>query len=174
MSRVVSGAATLLVVMLCLAGCSAPSEGAHGDTEAAAVAEEHGDSSTEAEGEHAEEPAESEHGEATEAEPSGDHGEEGPVELPVGFPSKDVPLVDHELLHVSNSGGIWGVWVASEDLAGDLAAATTLLLDAGFTQRASDPAYGEFGGEKFQLRVIASDSAKYGSSLNYIVMPVAP
>jgi len=111
---------------------------------------------------------------AASAEPSAiEHGAaEEVVAYPVGFPKSDVPMLDGELLHVINSGGIWGAWIASEDPVADLATATALLVDAGYEHAITDPAYGEFVGEDFQLRVVASSDNTYGPSLYYMISPL--
>ena len=112
---------------------------------------------------------------AASAEPSAsaEHGAaEEVVAYPVGFPKSDVPMLEGELLHVINSGGIWGAWIASEDPIADLATATDLLVAAGYEHTITDPAYGEFVGENFHLRVVASNDNTYGPSLYYMISPL--
>jgi hypothetical protein len=113
-----------------------------------------------------------EHGAEPAAAAHGEEGEETYAFLPLSFPVDDVPLVDGELLNVSQSGGIWSIWYESHDLSGDLAAAASLLLGAGYEQNVADPAYGEFADAHYMLRVVASESDTYGPSLYYMILPL--
>ncbi|MBN9239969.1 MAG: hypothetical protein BGO97_09680 [Micrococcales bacterium 70-64] len=108
-----------------------------------------------------EEPA---HGESSSAEGGAD-GEV--VGYPVGFPKEDVPLFDGTLLHFAHAGNIWAAFVESKDLVADLATASQLLLDAGYTQTLAADGYAEFTNPDRSLRVVAAVDATWGSCLMY-------
>lgn len=88
--------------------------------------------------------------------------------LPLGFPSK-VPLPDAPILHVGHPGNIWSAWLYSEDLAGDLAAATALLTAAGYTPTNAGDGWADFHGSDYEVRIVALDDPTYGSSLAYTI-----
>ncbi|MEO8094715.1 MAG: hypothetical protein ABI632_07255 [Pseudolysinimonas sp.] len=94
------------------------------------------------------------------------------VALPDGFPTADVPLIPGTILAADHPGNIWGVWIASTDLPGDLAKATQLLVDAGYDNVIALPDYGDFHGTKYQVHVTAKVDPKYGSSIAYAFYPV--
>ena len=88
-----------------------------------------------------------------------------------GFPS-DVPIIDGTVVHASHPGNIWAVWVASDDLAGDMAKATQLLVDAGFENVIVTDEYRDFHGTEYQVHVTAKDDPNYGSTIAYSYYPV--
>lgn len=102
------------------------------------------------------------HGESSSAEGGAD-GEV--VGYPVGFPKDDVPLFDGTLLHFAHAGNIWAAFVESKDLVADLATASQLLLDAGYTQTLAADGYAEFTNPDRSLRVVATVDATWGSCL---------
>jgi hypothetical protein len=89
------------------------------------------------------------------------------VSLPDGFPSDKVPIIPGTILHANHTGNIWGVWVASSDLAGDMAKATQLLVDAGYDNVIPGTSYADFHGTEYQVHVTAKDDPKYGPSIAY-------
>jgi hypothetical protein len=89
--------------------------------------------------------------------------------LPLGFPSKEVPLLDGPILHVSHPGNIWAAWVYSEDLPGDLAKATTQLTAAGYEQTNAGEGWADFHGLDYEVRVVGLVDDKFGSSLAYTI-----
>lgn len=106
---------------------------------------------------------ESAHGESSSAD-----GAEGEVVgYPVGFPKDDVPLLDGTLLHFAHAGNIWAAFVESKGLVADLATASQLLIDAGYTQTLSAEGYAEFSNPDRVLRVVAAVDATWGSCLMY-------
>lgn len=131
-----------LAVVLLLAGCSAEAPPEHPAEAASETASESG---------------------------SGEHATDEPVAFPPGFPTDRVPLFDGTLLHVAHPGNLWAAWIESADLVADLAAASQLLLDAGFTQTAGADGWGDFTDGDRSLRIIASVDATYGSSLQYTI-----
>jgi len=112
----------------------------------------------------AEAPAESEQGAS---EGGHETSEEGPVAYPPGYPVEQVPVTDGELLHVAHPGNVWATWIASDDLVGDLAAATALLVEAGYTVTAQAEGYADLTHPDRVLRVVASVDNTWGSSLAY-------
>jgi hypothetical protein len=86
---------------------------------------------------------------------------------PDGFPSDKVPLISGTILHAAHAGNIWGVWIASTDLAGDMAKATKLLVDAGYDNVIAGTSYSDFHGTEYQVHVTAKVDKTYGSSLAY-------
>ncbi len=91
-------AASAALLVLALAGCSAPAEASpHAETTAS---------------------------------------EEAVVAYPPGFPTDRIPMFEGTLLHVAHPGNLWAAWIESEDFVADLAAATGLLVDAGFSPSA--------------------------------------
>ncbi|CAN5186855.1 hypothetical protein BH11ACT4_BH11ACT4_23160 [soil metagenome] len=91
------------------------------------------------------------------------------VDLPIGFPDKQVPLVDGPILHVSHPGNVWAAWVGSADLAGDLQRATGLLTAAGFQNTNAGPAFADFHGADYEVRIVAVVDDTYGSTLAYTI-----
>lgn len=89
------------------------------------------------------------------------------VTLPDGFPSDEVPIIDGTIVAANHPGNIWAVWVASDDLAGDMEAATTLLLNAGYANVITTDEYRNFHGTKWQVHVTAKDDPTYGSTIAY-------
>lgn len=87
--------------------------------------------------------------------------------LPDGFPTADVPLISGPILHASHTGNIWGVWIGSTNLAGDLAKATVALEAAGYENVILSDDYADFHGSKYQVHVVAKDDPKYGPSVLY-------
>jgi len=132
-------AITALALAIVLSGCSAASGAGH-DAPAAAEGAA----------------AEGAHGEAAEV-----------VAFPMGFPVDDLPMPDGELLHVAHPGDTWAAWVASDDLVADLAEATSLLVDAGYTLTNSADGFAEFTHPDRMVRIIASVDGSWGSSLAY-------
>lgn len=57
--------------------------------------------------------------------------------------------------------------MASDDLAGDIAKATQLLVDAGFENLIATDTYGDFHGSEYQVHVSAKDDPTYGSTIAY-------
>jgi len=110
---------------------------------------------------------------AASADEAGSHGESSSSEdgevvgYPVGFPKEDVPLFDGTLLHFAHAGNIWAAFVESQDLVADLATASQLLLDAGYTQTLAADGYAEFTNPDRSLRVVAAVDATWGSCLMY-------
>ena len=129
------------VLLLVLAGCAAGDPAEH-PAEAPAASSEHGGESSES-------------------------GE--PVAYPPGFPTDIVPMFDGTLLHVAHPGNLWAAWIESHDLAADLATASQLLVDAGFSQTAGADGWAEFSNADRSLRIIASDDASYGPCLAYTI-----
>lgn len=139
-------ALTVALVVLTLAGCAAGAPPEH-PAEAPSepgTASEHGTASEEA------------------------------VAYPVGFPTDRVPLLEGTLQHVAHPGNLWAAWIASDDLVADLATASQLLLDAGFTQTAVADGYAEFSDAERSLRIIASDDGTYGPCLAYTITDGTP
>jgi hypothetical protein len=91
----------------------------------------------------------------------------GSVSLPEGFPSDKVPIIPGTILHANHTGNIWGVWVASSDLAGVMAKAAQLLVDAGYGNVIPGTPYADFHGTEYQVHVTAKDDPKYGPSIAY-------
>jgi hypothetical protein len=89
------------------------------------------------------------------------------VELPEGFPSDKVPLIDGEIVQAQHPGNTWGVWIRSSDLPGDLAKASDLLVAAGYEKVISSDDYADFHGSEYQVHVTAKDDPKYGSTILY-------
>jgi len=89
--------------------------------------------------------------------------------LPLGFPSKEVPLLDGPILHVSHPGNIWAAWIYSEDLPGDLAKAMTQLTEAGYENTTSGAGWADFHGTDYEVRVASLVDDKFGSSLAYTI-----
>ena len=89
--------------------------------------------------------------------------------LPLGFPSKDVPLPDAPILHVGHPGNIWSAWIYSEDLAADFTAAAALLTGAGYTETNAGDGWGDFHGPDYEVRIIALDDPTFGGSLAYTI-----
>lgn len=121
------------LLVLALAGCSAPAE-----------ASSHASESSATEG-------------------------EAVVAYPPGFPTDRVPMFDGTLLHVAHPGNLWAAWIESDDLVADLAAATGLLVDAGFTVTNSADGFIEASNGDRNLRIVASDDATYGPCLAYTI-----
>lgn len=120
------------LLVLALAGCSAPAEASS----------------------HAAEPSSS---------------EEAVVAYPPGFPTDRVPMFDGTLLHVAHPGNLWAVWIESDDLVADLATASQLLVDGGFTITNSADGFLEASNGDRSLRIIASEDATYGPCLAYTI-----
>jgi hypothetical protein len=83
-------------------------------------------------------------------------------------------MFDGPLLHIAHPGNLWAAWIASDDLPGDLASATALLVNAGYTVTAAADGYAEFADDKRSLRIVASVDASYGSCLAYTITDGAP
>jgi hypothetical protein len=98
---------------------------------------------------------------------SGESDGSATVSLPDGFPSDEVPIIDGTLVEATHAGNIWAVWVASNDLVAGMAAATQLLVDAGYESVLATPEYSDFHGSKWQVHVTAADDATYGSTIAY-------
>lgn len=95
--------------------------------------------------------------------------EEAVVAYPPGFPTDRIPMFEGTLLHVAHPGNLWAAWIESEDLVADLAAATGLLVDAGFTVTNSADGFIEASNGDRNLRIVASDDATYGPCLAYTI-----
>ena len=89
------------------------------------------------------------------------------TQLPEGFPSDKVPIIDGTILHASHPGNIWAVWIASSDLPGDMQKATQLLVDAGYENVIVTDGYRDFHGTEYQVHVTAADDPKFGPSIAY-------
>ena len=101
------------------------------------------------------------------AETGTDGGGSATVSLPEGFPSDEVPIIDGTIVEANHPGNIWAVWVASDDLAAGMAAATQLLVDAGYENVLASPEYSDFHGSKYQVHVTAADDPNYGKTIAY-------
>lgn len=97
------------------------------------------------------------------------------IELPEGFPTADVPLIDGDLLIANDLSDGWSVWVASNDVANDFAAASELLVAVGYENTVNSPDgddyFAAFAGEKYQVQVTAGDDATYGPAVTYTIYP---
>ena len=89
------------------------------------------------------------------------------VTLPDGFPSDAVPIIDGETVEANHPGNIWAVWIASDDLKGDMEAATALLVNAGYENVIVTDEYRNFHGSQYQVHVTAKDDPTYGSTIAY-------
>ncbi len=89
------------------------------------------------------------------------------TQLPEGFPSDKVPIIDGTILQANHPGNIWAVWIASSDLPGDMEKATQLLLDAGYENVIVTDGYRDFHGTDYQVHVTAADDPNYGVSIAY-------
>jgi len=110
---------------------------------------------------------------ATTPTPSGDVA--GTVTLPDDFPAKDVPLLDGDILVANNLSGGWSVWVASNDVANDFAAASELLVAVGYenpvTTSDGEESFASFSGEKYQVQITAGVDPTYGPAITYTISP---
>ncbi len=106
------------------------------------------------------EPAAEGHGSSSEESP-------GPVSYPVGWPTDELPLLDGTLLHFGHPGNLWAGWVESTDLVADLATATQLLVDAGYTITLQADGYIEFSNADRMGRVVAAVDDTWGPCLLY-------
>jgi hypothetical protein len=108
-------------------------------------------------------------------EPAASGDEADALTLPDDFPTDDVPLVEGELIVANGLSGGWSVWVASNDVANDFAAATELLVAVGFdntvTNSDGESFFGTFSGEKYQVQVTAGDDPTYGTAVTYTIYP---
>lgn len=138
---VILGAGVLLATALTLAGCASPSPSS--DTGI---------------------PSDSSSDTATDGGNS--VGSES-TQLPDGFPSDKVPLIDGTILNATHAGNIWAVWIASSDLPGDMAKATQLLVDAGYENVIAGTEYSDFHGSEYQVHVTAKDDPTWGPSVAY-------
>lgn len=98
---------------------------------------------------------------------SGDGSDSGGVTLPDGFPSDEVPIIDGPLAEATHAGNIWAVWVSVDDPAAGMAAATQLLVDAGYDNVIAGEEYSDFHGSKWQVHVTAKDDPTYGKTVAY-------
>jgi hypothetical protein len=89
------------------------------------------------------------------------------VSLPDGFPSDEVPIIDGTLVKATHAGNIWAVWVATDDPPTGMAAATHLLVDAGYENVIATAEYSDFHGSKWQVHVTAKDDPTYGKTVAY-------
>ena len=95
------------------------------------------------------------------------------VSLPIGFP-KDVPLLEGAILHVAHPGNIWAVTIQSANLAGDLAGATALLVEAGFANTNGGDGWADFHGATRDVRIVAASDDTWGDSLTYTMTDGVP
>lgn len=105
------------------------------------------------------------------SEAAAEHGtaEGEAVAYPPGFPTDRVPLLDGTLLHVAHPGNLWAAWIESDDLVADLATASGMLVDAGYTISNSADGFLEATDGERSLRIIASDDSTYGPCLAYTI-----
>lgn len=107
--------------------------------------------------------------------PTASGDEADAIELPDNFPTDDVPLIDGDILVANDLSGGWSVWVASNDVANDFAAATELLVAVGYentvTNSDGESFFGTFSGEKYQVQVTAGDDPTYGTAVTYTIYP---
>ena len=97
------------------------------------------------------------------------------VELPKNFPTADVPLLEGDLLVANDLSGGWSVWVASNDVTNDFAAASELLVAVGYentvTNSDGETFFAAFSGEKYQVQLTAGIDPTYGSAVTYTIYP---
>ena len=97
----------------------------------------------------------------------------GGVTLPRGFPTADIPILEGDLLVANELTSGWSIFVSSNDLPNDFAAATDLLVVAGFentvTNSDDEKFFAAFSGAKYQVQLSASIDPTYGSTLVYTI-----
>jgi hypothetical protein len=109
--------------------------------------------------------------------PVAEEEEPGSLALPKSFPDDEIPLIDGTVVVSNDLSGGYVVWITSVDLANDFAAASEVLIAAGFdnTVSTSDDAtfFGAFAGEKWQIQLSAGDDPTYGPVVAYTIYPTA-
>lgn len=112
-------------------------------------------------------------GTTTETDTETTPGLDGYVGLPDTFPS-DVPVIDGEVVFGIDLGTGWSIVVATDDIVAGYTAAADKLTGAGFTSDVSsstaDGSFGSFSSAAFTVQVTATDSADYGTSVQYVVI----
>ena len=97
----------------------------------------------------------------------------GGLPLPKGFPSADIPLLEGDLVVANELSSGWSIFVASNDLPNDFAAASDLLVAVGFertvTNSDDEKYFAAFTGAKHQVQLSASIDPTYGSTLVYTI-----
>ena len=95
--------------------------------------------------------------------------------LPETFPAR-IPLLDGDVIVSNELGNGWVVMLRSIDAANDFAAASEILVAAGYentvTSSEGDAYFATFESAGYQIQLTAGDDPTYGVSVGYNVHPI--